>query len=96
MGALINLPLSIPVVAGWGAWLAAGLVLVVWSRKLRESQLRMDAQRSAAKNLGSPARPKSGVRTPKPATAAPPVDAFGELQALLDPPPSSVARRPGD
>ena len=92
MGAMMDLPLSMPVVAGWGAWLAAGLVLVVWARHSREARLRAFAQRSAARSI--PARPKSGVRPPKP--AAPAADAFGELQALLDPQEQSVAHRPGD
>lgn len=93
MGALINLPLSVPVVAGWGVWLAAGLILVVWARHAREANLRADAVRYVARPVA--ARPKSGVRLPKPAPA--PVDAFGELQAMLEPEPDlSVARRPGD
>ena len=92
MGALINLPLSVPVVAGWGVWLAAGLMLVVWARRAREeANLRPEGVRSAARPVA--VRPKSGVRLPKPA----PVDAFGELQAMLEPEPDlSVARRPGD
>lgn len=92
MGALINLPLSVPVIAGWGVWLATGLMLVVWARHAREAMLRADAVRSVARP--GTVRPKSGVRVAKP--VAPRVDAFGELQALLEPEPDSVARRPGD
>ena len=93
MGALINLPLSIPVVAGWGVWLSVGLMLLVWARRAHESDLRADAVRNVARPVA--ARPKSGVRLPKPASA--PIDAFGELQAMLEPQPDlSVARRPGD
>lgn len=91
MDTLMDLPLSVPVVAAWGAWLAAGLVLVVWSRRTREAMRPAEARSSAARH--SPARPKSGVRSVKPAPA--PADAFGDLQALLDP-PNSAARRPGD
>lgn len=91
MGALMNLPLSVPVIAGWGVWLTAGLMLLVWARRAREADLRADAIRTVARPV--PARPKSGVRTPKPAQG----DAFEELQALLEPEPDlSVARRPGD
>lgn len=91
MGALMNLSLSVPVIAGWGAWLTAGLVLLVWARRAQEAELRADVMRSVARPL--PAKPKSGVRAAKPA----PVDAFGELQAMLEPEPDlSVARRPGD
>ena len=93
MGALINLSLSVPVVAGWGVWLAAGLMMLVWARHAREANLRADAIRSVARPVA--ARPKSGVRPPKPAPV--PIDAFGELQALLEPQHDlSMARRPGD
>jgi hypothetical protein len=89
MGALMNLPLSVPMIASWGVWLTAGLVLLMWARRSREAELH--AIRNAARAV--PAKPKSGVR--KPASA--PVDAFGELQAMLEPEPDlSVARRPGD
>ncbi len=91
MGTLMDLPLSMPVVAAWGVWLAAGLVLIVWSRRAREAMMFAEAPRSAARHI--PARPKSGVRSAKPAPA--PADAFGELQTLLDP-PHSAARRPVD
>lgn len=91
MGALMNLPLSVSVIAGWGAWLTIGLVLLVWARRAREAELRADAMQSLARPV--PAKPKSGVRKP----AQGHVDAFGELQALLEPEPDlSVARRPGD
>ena len=93
MGALMNLSLSVPVIAGWGAWLTAGLVLLVWARRAHDADLRADAIRNVARPV--PARPKSGVRVAKPASA--PIDAFGELQAMLEPEPDlSVARRPGD
>ena len=92
MGALINLPLSVPVIAGWGVWLAAGLMLVVWARHAREAILRADAGRSVARP--ATVRPKPAVRVAR--SGAPHVDAFGELQALLEPEPDSAARRPGD
>lgn len=93
MGALMNLSLSVPVIAGWGAWLSAGLVLLVWARRAHEADLQADAIRHLARPV--PAKPKSGVRHSKPAPA--PIDAFGELQAMLEPQPDlSVARRPGD
>ena len=92
MGALINLSLSVPVVAGWGVWLAAGLIMLVWARHAREANLRADVVRSVARPVA--ARPVA-ARTPKPATA--PIDAFGELQALLEPQDDlSNARRAGD
>ena len=93
MGALINLSLSVPVVAGWGVWLAAGLMMLVWARHAREANLRADVVRSVARPVA--ARPKSGERPPKPAPA--PVDAFGELQALLESQADlTTARQPGD
>lgn len=93
MGALMNLSLSVPVIAGWGAWLTVGLLILVWTRRAHEAELRAEAFRDVARPL--PTKPKSGVRVAKPAHA--PVDAFGELQAMLEPEPDlSVARRPGD
>ena len=80
MGALINLSLSVPVVAGWGVWLAAGLIMLVWARHAREANLRADVVRSVARPV---AARSVAARPPKPAPA--PVDAFGELQALLEP-----------
>jgi hypothetical protein len=89
MGALMNLSLSMPVIVGWGAWLTAGLVLLIWTRHAREAELQAHALRSVARPL--PTKPRSA----RPASA--PVDAFGELQAMLEPEPDlSVARRPGD
>jgi len=89
MGALIDLPLSIPVLTGWVAWLTAGLALVVWARHTRNAwaEAPMPAPRLA------PVRPKSAVRPPK--VAPPAQDAFGELEAMLDPAPSE-SRTPDD
>ena len=93
MGALMNLSLSVPVIAGWGAWLTVGLILLVWARRSYDADLRADAMRSVARPV--PAKPKSGVRASRHASA--PVDAFGELAAMLEPDTDlSVARRPGD
>ena len=91
MGTLMDLPLSVPVVAGWGFWLATGLVLVVWARRAREADLRLHGIRTVSRPVT--ARPKSEVRVAKSASA----DAFSELQAMLDSEPDlSVGRRPGD
>lgn len=93
MGTLMDLPLSVPVVAGWGLWLATGLVLLVWARRAREMDLRAEGIRSVARPVAP--RPKSGERVARPASAA--VDAFSELQAMLEPDSDlSVARRPSD
>ena len=92
MGSLMNLPLSVPVVAGWGFWLATGLLLVVWARRTREADLRGHGFRTAARP--ATARPKSGVQVGRQSS---PGDAFSELQAMLEPEPDlSSARRPGD
>jgi len=92
MGSLMNLPLSVPVVAGWGFWLATGLLLVVWARRTREADLRGHSFRTAPRP--ATARPKSGVQVGRPGSAG---DAFSELQAMLEPEPDlSSARRPGD
>lgn len=83
-------------VATWGSWLSAGLLLVLWHMRARtweqkQQLIRIEAQRPRTR---SGVRPPSGVRKPK----APTVDAFGELEALLEPASStgSLARRPGD
>ena len=80
--------------AGWATWLFAGLLLSVWQRR--------DRRRLVV--LGSGKRQKSGVRPPSgvhatarsmkivPASSG---DAFGELEALLEPPTGSH-RMPGE
>ncbi len=91
MGTLMNLPLSVPVVAGWGFWLATGLVLLVWARRAREADLQEDGFGRVARPAAD-AGPKSGVQAARPASA--PSDAFGELQAMLEPEPDLSAGAP--
>ena len=83
--------------AAWGGWLAVGLTLMLWHMRARVwerqyARLRADARQPRTK---SGVRPPSGVRR---APKAPPVDAFGELEALLEPAPTTgaLSRRPGD
>jgi len=85
--------------AAWGGWLVAGLMLLLWHLRAREWErsaipLRASAPPRSTSGVRLPSG--SGVRTPaeKPAT----VDAFAELEALLDPPQASgtISRRPGD
>ncbi len=78
--------------AGWATWLFVGLLLSVWQR--RESRRLVV--------LGPGKRQKSGVRLPSGAVPRPvksvPMssgDAFGELEALLEPPAGSH-RMPGE
>jgi hypothetical protein len=93
IGLLEDLPRTIA--AGWATWLFVGLLLSVWQR--RES--RRLVVHGPIKKQKSGVRPPSGVRAP--ARAVPksvPVsagDAFGELEALLEP-PSGTHRVPGD
>lgn len=93
---LIALLMQIPpMLAGaWGAWFAVGLVLSIWQRKERE---RLIVHGPSPKHK-SGVRPPSGVRAPKPGRAVAPSsgDAFGELEALLEPTSSGLHRRPGD
>ena len=78
----------------WAAWMTVGLMLNVWHRRAKKYLVVHDQSHGR--------RPKSGVK--KPASGArppsPSVDAFGELEALLDQPteptPSGFHRRPGD
>jgi len=93
MGTLMDLPLSVPVVAGWGFWLATGLVLLVWARRAREADLRYEGIRSVARPVAP--RPRSSERVARQASA--PSDAFSELQAMLEPEPDlSAGRREND
>jgi len=80
--------------AGWATWLFAGLLLSVWQRR--------DSRRLVV--LGPRQPQKSGVRAPSgiaaparqvksvPASSG---DAFGDLEALLEPPTGSH-RLPGE
>jgi hypothetical protein len=92
IGMLEELPRTLA--AGWATWLFAGLLLSVWQRR--------DSRRLVV--LGPATRQKSGVRPPPGVpTPARPVksvpmssgDAFGELEALLEPPTGSH-RMPGE
>jgi hypothetical protein len=92
IGMLEDLPRTLA--AGWATWLFAGLLLSVWQRR--------DSRRLVV--VGSGTRQKSGVRPPSgvpaPARSVKSVpmssgDAFGELEALLEPPTGSH-RMPGE
>jgi hypothetical protein len=79
--------------AGWAAWLTVGLLLQLWGR--RESKMLLHAPSARQK---SGVRPPSGVRAaarPAKRVVAPAGDAFGELEALLEP-HMGVHRTPGD
>ena len=82
--------------AGWAAWLFAGLLLSVWQRR--------DSRRLVV--LGAGKRQKSGrarrrracrARRRRPVKSVPMSsgDAFGELEALLEP-PTGTHRMPGE
>ncbi len=80
----------------WVGWLATGAALAVWQVKARAAEqeralLETEARRARSK---SGVRPPAAARPPKPV----PVDAFGELEALLEPAADSgtLSRRPGD
>lgn len=88
-----------PLVTMWGGWLATGLALALWHLRASEGEREYARQRAAARRTcyRSGVRPPSGVRIPA-RPKAPSVDAFGELEALLDPASSTgtISRRPGD
>ncbi len=89
-----------PLVTMWGAWLATGLTLALWHLRAREGEREYALQRAEEARrprTRSGVRPPSGVRSSaRPKTPA--ADAFGELEALLEPAPSTgnLSRRPGD
>ena len=99
MSDLIDMLRDVPplLAAAWGGWLAAGLMLLLWHLRAhgweRDYARLMAASRQPRTKSG--VRPPSGVRR---APKAPPVDAFGELEALLEPAPATgaISRRPGD
>ncbi len=99
MSDLLDMLRDVPplLAAAWGGWLSVGLMLLLWHLRGRVWEreyalLQAQARQSRAKPGG---RPPSGVRRP---VKAPTVDAFGELEALLDPSASAgnASRRPGD
>jgi len=78
---------------GWAVWLFAGLLLSIWGRR--------ESRRLVVHAV--PSKPKSGVRPPSGVRAAARSvkrapssgDAFGELEALLEP-PAGTHRMPGE
>jgi hypothetical protein len=81
-----------PLAAAWAGWLVVGLTLLLWHLRARESEREAALAEASAK---ARVRPPSGVRSRSPKTA--PVDAFAELEALLESAPTAgISRRPGD
>lgn len=100
MSDLFDMMRDIPpmLAAAWGGWLSIGLLLLLWHMRARPVELDYARQQLAARQprTKSGVRPPSGVRTRPVKTV--PTDAFGELEALLEPGPGSgsLSRRPGD
>ena len=99
---LIALLMQIPsdLAAGWGVWFFVGLILSVWQRK-EKARLVVHGQSLRHKSGVRPSsgvRPPPGARAPKPPKTAPQVtgDAFGELEAMLEPAAPATHGRPGD
>jgi len=89
-----DVPASLAV--AWGGWLAVGLTLLLWHLRTRDWEreyARLVAQSRTRPKPGG--RPPSGVRRAAKAQA---VDPFSELEAMLEPAPTtgSLSRRPGD
>lgn len=84
--------------AAWGGWMASGLLLLLWHLRAyaweRDYARLMAAEARQTRTKSGVRPPSGGRRAPKPA----PVDAFGELEALLEPVPTTgaISRRPGD
>lgn len=94
MSEIIDMMRDIPpgLATAWGGWMAVGLMLLLWHMRARVWEQEFALQQAALKT-----RTKSGVRRAAPARPAA-ADAFGELEALLEPGPGSgsLSRRPGD
>lgn len=103
---LIALLSDVPPVlaAQWAAWFSVGLILSIWTR--REKARLVVHPPSPRRKSG--VRPASGVRSPSGvrsaatsrstaarASVSATGDAFGELEALLEP-ETGAHRRPGD
>lgn len=83
-----------PVLAGnWAAWMIVGLLLSRWSKR-EKGTMFVDAPQPRQK---SGVRPPSGARVARAPKHAPFAagDAFGDLEAILEP-PSGLHRRPGE
>jgi hypothetical protein len=84
-----------PMIAGgWGVWLTVGLLLSIWGR--REGKRMVVHAPTTRQKSG--VRPPAAVPAPRPAKAAvlpSASDAFGELEALLEP-HMGTHRTPGD
>ena len=84
----------------WAGWMTVGLLLNLWHRRAKKWLVVHETSRGSRQKSG--VRPPSGVKKPSSGvrTASPSVDAFGELEALLEQPteptPSGFHRRPGD
>lgn len=84
--------------AAWGGWLSIGLLLLLWHIRAKPAEVEYVHQRRMAQQprAKSGERPPAGVGRQPVKTAS--TDAFGELEALLDPAQDSgpLSRRPGD
>ena len=96
---LIALLLAMPIglAAQWGVWFAVGLGLSIWGRRDKNHAAYAYAEPEAAE----PVKPKSGVRHARQAAAVATAphsagDAFGELEALLEPFAGGTHRTPGE
>ena len=92
IGMLEDLPRTLA--AGWATWLFAGLLLSVWQRRDRRRLVVL----GPGKRQKSGVRPPSGAGAPARTMKSVPTssgDAFGELEALLEPPTGSH-RLPGE
>jgi hypothetical protein len=100
MSELFDMMRDIPplLAAAWGGWMSVGLLLLLWQIRARPAEVEYAHQRLMARQPRpkSNPRPPSGIRRQPVKTAS--SDAFGELEALLEPAQDSgpLSRRPGD
>jgi hypothetical protein len=99
MSDLFDMMRDIPplLAAAWGGWLSVGLLLLLWHIRARPAEVEYAHQRLVARQPRPKApRAPSGMRAQPVKTAS--TDAFGELEALLEPAPDpgNLSRRPGD
>ena len=93
IGMLEDLPRTLA--AGWATWLFVGLLLSVWQRRESRRLVVLNPAKRQKSGVRAPSGVAAPARTGKSIPTTSSGDAFGELEALLEPPAGSH-RMPGE